>query len=275
MDADNSYSLIPEGELRCIWMDAGVVSYKLCDRGLECEGCPFDADVRRHWESVVPLNGKTCPAKTPHAEGTNASAATFSEAVNCMLDEATEAPTPSDRMFHRNHFWLQHREGNVCRIGIDRIAAGLLRPVLSLVRSTVPAPVLMHEPCCWLVLSKGTISVPSPLDGTLQMFNPALFERPSLLDTDPYGEGWMMEIAVRPKARGLQDFVPHGEQPNLQRRQISGVRKAFDESFRQRQPSVGSTMYDGGMNVGDIETVLGTRNHFDILSRIFRIPLEP
>jgi hypothetical protein len=33
---------MPPGILPCVWMSAGLVSFKLCDREGECEGCPFD-----------------------------------------------------------------------------------------------------------------------------------------------------------------------------------------------------------------------------------------
>ena len=36
----------PAGALPCVWMSAGLVAYKLCDRGFECEGCPFDQAMR-------------------------------------------------------------------------------------------------------------------------------------------------------------------------------------------------------------------------------------
>ena len=34
--------LAPETE-PCVWMSAGLISYKLCDRGFDCENCPLDA----------------------------------------------------------------------------------------------------------------------------------------------------------------------------------------------------------------------------------------
>lgn len=34
------------GGMPCVWMSAGLVAYKLCDRGFECEGCPFDRAMR-------------------------------------------------------------------------------------------------------------------------------------------------------------------------------------------------------------------------------------
>ena len=30
----------------CVWMDAGVLAYKLCDRGFDCSHCPLDAALR-------------------------------------------------------------------------------------------------------------------------------------------------------------------------------------------------------------------------------------
>lgn len=32
--------------LPCVWMTAGVINYRLCDREFECESCPFDAAIR-------------------------------------------------------------------------------------------------------------------------------------------------------------------------------------------------------------------------------------
>lgn len=34
--------LVPRGEKKCIWMAAGVLSYKLCNRGFNCDACPLD-----------------------------------------------------------------------------------------------------------------------------------------------------------------------------------------------------------------------------------------
>jgi hypothetical protein len=36
----------PPDALPCVWMSAGLVAFKLCDREGECEGCPFDRAMR-------------------------------------------------------------------------------------------------------------------------------------------------------------------------------------------------------------------------------------
>jgi hypothetical protein len=37
----------PPGALPCVWMSAGLIAFKLCDREGECEGCPFDRAMRQ------------------------------------------------------------------------------------------------------------------------------------------------------------------------------------------------------------------------------------
>jgi len=39
-------SVMPPGLLPCVWMSAGLVAFKLCDREGECESCPFDQAMR-------------------------------------------------------------------------------------------------------------------------------------------------------------------------------------------------------------------------------------
>ena len=55
--------------IRCVWMDAGVVNYKLCDRGYDCERCPLDQALHRrpsersalaksHYSETIFQNGR-------------------------------------------------------------------------------------------------------------------------------------------------------------------------------------------------------------------------
>ena len=44
--------IVPEGESKCIWMEAGVVSFKLCNNNFNCMGCPFDHGMARKAKEV-------------------------------------------------------------------------------------------------------------------------------------------------------------------------------------------------------------------------------
>ncbi len=45
--AESGMHVVPEGEFKCIWMTAGIISYKLCDYQFRCEVCPFDIVMRK------------------------------------------------------------------------------------------------------------------------------------------------------------------------------------------------------------------------------------
>ena len=55
----------PPGALPCVWMSAGLVSFKLCDREGECEGCPFDRAMREPHGRPVRHRQSTTPACAP------------------------------------------------------------------------------------------------------------------------------------------------------------------------------------------------------------------
>jgi hypothetical protein len=48
-----AYRLIPESKKKCVWMEAGLVSYKICDRNFECESCPLDYGLRGSYDKAV------------------------------------------------------------------------------------------------------------------------------------------------------------------------------------------------------------------------------
>ena len=51
-----SMKIVPPGKKRCVWMEAGVVSYKLCDNNFDCPTCVYDhamqTKVARQKESM-------------------------------------------------------------------------------------------------------------------------------------------------------------------------------------------------------------------------------
>jgi glycine cleavage system H protein len=48
-----------------------------------------------------------------------------------------------------------------------------------------------------LETAKTTVSLPSPASGTIEQVNGALSEKPELVNSDPYGEGWLVILAPR------------------------------------------------------------------------------
>ncbi len=57
---------LPPGILPCVWMSAGLVAFKLCDREGECEGCPFDRAMQgARSEPPAASAGLPAPSRGP------------------------------------------------------------------------------------------------------------------------------------------------------------------------------------------------------------------
>jgi glycine cleavage system H lipoate-binding protein len=65
-DKRESMKIVPPGKKRCVWMEAGVVSYKLCDNNYDCSTCVYDqamqVKVARQKESSVAAASVDTPA---------------------------------------------------------------------------------------------------------------------------------------------------------------------------------------------------------------------
>jgi hypothetical protein len=93
------------------------------------------------------------------------------------------------------------------------------------------------------------------------------------LDTDPYGSGWIAKLNLRPKSRGLQEWVPGPKHAELFKRQSDAVLAAFTEIGRHHRSAVGPTLYDGGTGLSDLESLLGPTQYFEFVNKIFRLAL--
>jgi glycine cleavage system H protein len=58
-----------------------------------------------------------------------------------------------------------------------------------------------------LETAKTTVSLPSPVSGTIEQVNGALSEKPELVNSDPYGEGWLVTLAPRNLEDDLKTLV--------------------------------------------------------------------
>ncbi|MBS4028682.1 MAG: hypothetical protein KGZ58_08590 [Ignavibacteriales bacterium] len=45
-------NIVPASELKCVWMDAGIVAYKLCERKYRCENCPLYAAIHKNKREI-------------------------------------------------------------------------------------------------------------------------------------------------------------------------------------------------------------------------------
>ncbi len=102
---------------------------------------------------------------------------------------------PAQLKYTKDHEWIK-LEGSVATIGITEFAQRELGDIVYVdIDSTGKA--LQAEEVFGTVEAVKTVSdLFLPVAGTINEVNPALANQPELVNTDPYGEGWMIKMTV-------------------------------------------------------------------------------
>jgi hypothetical protein len=147
MEKQSTNSVIPEGELRCVWMDAGVAEFKLCDQELRCETCAFNMNVTHQDKEITHSHARQQEKYSDDGRALT-SDDIFNSVLKKRLDDLRALQIPQDRIYSRGQFWIQQYESGNYRVGINHILANFLQPILSIVISKAPANIHRHDPFC-------------------------------------------------------------------------------------------------------------------------------
>jgi glycine cleavage system H protein len=102
---------------------------------------------------------------------------------------------PDNLRYTKDHEWLR-LEGNVATVGITDFAQRELGDIVYVEIETV-GKTLMAEAVFGTVEAVKTVSdLYLPVSGTINEINPALSGSPEVVNSDPYGEGWMIKMTV-------------------------------------------------------------------------------
>jgi glycine cleavage system H protein len=104
---------------------------------------------------------------------------------------------PDDLRYTAEHEWVRLQpSGDVARVGITAFAQDALGDIVFVTLPDEGAAVTAGSPCGEVESTKSVSDVYAPLSGTVAGRNEALDASPELVNSDPYGEGWMFEIRV-------------------------------------------------------------------------------
>ncbi|EWT00094.1 hypothetical protein N865_18245 [Intrasporangium oryzae NRRL B-24470] len=103
---------------------------------------------------------------------------------------------PADLRYTSDHEWVRVGEGDVVRIGITAFAQDALGDVVYVSLPAVGDTVAPGDACGEVESTKSVSDVYAPLAGEVTATNAALDASPELINTDPYGEGWMFEVRL-------------------------------------------------------------------------------
>ncbi|MFD2144132.1 glycine cleavage system protein GcvH [Mucilaginibacter antarcticus] len=102
---------------------------------------------------------------------------------------------PAELKYTKDHEWVK-LDGNVATIGITEFAQGELGDIVYVDINSVGKEVSKEEVFGTIEAVKTVSDLFMPVTGTVTEINKALDSAPETVNTDPYGQGWMVKITV-------------------------------------------------------------------------------
>ncbi|MDO3685718.1 glycine cleavage system protein GcvH [Micromonospora sp. C28ISP2-4] len=101
---------------------------------------------------------------------------------------------PEDLRYTAEHEWVVAGDGGAVRVGITHFAQDALGDIVFVQLPEPGAVVAAGESLGEIESTKSVSEIYAPLSGTVAARNEALADTPEVINTDPYGAGWLVEI---------------------------------------------------------------------------------
>ncbi len=229
---DKHYPLIPEEELKCIWMIDGLISYKLCETNLQCEFCPFDQAIKN--DESIEGDWTEEPLKT----------------------EPSSVRIDGSFFYHPDHCWLKVESPEKVRIGIDDLLTQLMTDVRTVILPQVGSFVGQGECCAHIIRGDHILPVVSPVSGSIQTVNPRLKKKPELITDDPGGYGWLFTVEPENLQSDLNNLFFGRKAFLWYQQQEKEILARAGLMLKQNPHDLGPTMQDGGVRLTRLRDVL-------------------
>jgi glycine cleavage system H protein len=103
---------------------------------------------------------------------------------------------PSDLHYTAEHEWVRRSGDDVARVGITDFAQSALGDVVFVQLPDVGAELIAGESFGEVESTKSVSDLYAPVSGTVSAVNTELEGSPQLVNSDPYGAGWLLDVQV-------------------------------------------------------------------------------
>ena len=119
---------------------------------------------------------------------------------------------PADLQYTKEHEWVAATSTPLrIRMGITDYAQGALGDIVYVQMPKVGEAVSADQVCGEVESTKSVSEIFAPVSGTVVAVNGDLDNSPELINSDPYGAGWLVEIEVPAEPQGLLSAAQYGE----------------------------------------------------------------
>jgi glycine cleavage system H protein len=103
---------------------------------------------------------------------------------------------PDDRRYHAEHLWAKDAGDGTFVVGITDFAQEQLGEVIFIDLPEVGSHFAQGVSCAEIESAKVVSPAIIPLSGTVMEVNAALNDAPELVNSDPYGQGWLVRVTA-------------------------------------------------------------------------------
>jgi len=238
------FLVIPKSEHQCLWMMAGVMAYKLCEREYRCESCPLDMEMRHAKAEAL-----------GHPTG-------YKRVANEKL--AFSAPL----FYSVNHTWvrLEGSKGKpragVCTLLVEGQPVILRTPLKALVglddfiirliskvdRIVLPKPgiqISRGDALATLIQDPHTFKVSSPISGRVVRTNLNLLDNPQGMIQNPAEKSWLAYFQPNNFFAEIKDLFDGREALSWQQNESNKLETLIGTLRAQDRERLGAVMHDG------------------------------
>ncbi len=155
---------------------------------------------------------------------------------------------PEGLRYHTGHTWVQREERNTARVGVDDFAAKLAGRIDTIELPKSGEWFRQGQPVFKIHRNDETTTLLSPIEGEVVEVNSQVVNDPSLLRSDPYGNGWLITLHC-PEIEDWHNLLP-----------VSLVKSWMEEAvsrlFAEEPSLVGAVAVGGGRPTDDLLAAL-------------------
>ena len=118
---------------------------------------------------------------------------------------------PDELSYTKDHEWVRDAGGDAVTFGITDYAQDALGDIVYVSLPKVGDAIVAHEPCGEVESTKSVSEIYAPVSGKVTAVNEVLGQAPETINSDPYGDGWLVAVSVTGPRDGLMDAAAYRE----------------------------------------------------------------
>lgn len=257
----------------CVWVQAGVLSYRPCHRNFECERCelyhalqgPVESSGERRGEDAHEIRGAERSGTGHRKVGSE-----MEGVISAYLGQLTEGcDLHLDLPYSPGHFWIREVSDEEILVGFDCQTLRILFPVEDFVLPRPGVWLKRGEAMGWIQRGHLVLPLLAPLSGEVTEVNHALVEEIKKDGFPGVQPRWLIRLKPHEPLNDVPELIQGGAMLGWYQKKLNLVREYLADAA---DPGVatGETLNDGGELNRNLEEVLGTDSFQELLDRLFQ-----